>query len=80
MVKPARVSCTHLGELCCRGGWYQCTFGTLKRTGEFIGLYGFSFRELLTLKKPEDLEAPIILIRLAIPEPFFNLSDCACYS
>ena len=30
----------------------------LKRAGKHTGLYGFSFGELLTLKKPEDLEAP----------------------
>lgn len=66
-MKPAMVSCTRLCQQWCRGGWYQCTFGASKRTGEFTGLYGFSFRELLTLKKPEDLEAPI-----------YNLNKVGC--
>lgn len=34
-------------------------FETLKRTQKFKKDSGFLFRELLTLKKPEDLESPV---------------------
>lgn len=42
-------------------------FQSFEKNWKILQDSGFSFRVLLTLKKPADLGTPIILIRLTVP-------------